>query len=333
MFTSEVPTRDTTSSIGAIWPPEHTSHSRLRGFYTDGVVRTADDIATFTEHFARGRERISDGGIDRLSVRLVTHAGNLAVLEAKGITVEAALPLARLTEPDLVIAYTGYNASSRCVSATHVAQHGTLLAKAATRQPTTRDRTKHLRTNDLTPHILNERSSQSERAAMVPHFLGLYAAFNYDEAQVATLLTNPNNAIAYIRDEAGDVVSTALAEEATVCVKDLEPLTLVEITEASTRPDYRGKGLYATVSGYLIDSILSAREGRGINTLYSEGNLAEPGVIFAARDNGRQFSHCDAKQYEITRPDFGILPQNFQVAGGTETRPYNDFAVSYTPLR
>jgi hypothetical protein len=313
-----------TSSIGAVWPPRvDTTHHRLRGFYAEGVVRTEADIDTFAAHFDAARIITqTTEGIDRLTVRVVAHAGALATLDRMGIHVEAALPLAR-TEPSLVVAYTAANLGGRAMSQAHLARHRDTLAGAIRRPRPTQNPAAALRAQGFTPHLVDHQDAK----ALAPRFAELYASFNYVEADIVELLGNTDNTIAYVQD--GDrIVSTAMAESASIRVAGLEPLNLVEITDASTVLDYRGRGLYKGVSGYLADRLQHERDD--LNVLYGESNLAMRGVLFAAHENGRRFSHFD--NYGVLRPDFGILQQNFHVADGAETRAYNDFALSYYPL-
>jgi hypothetical protein len=318
-----------TSSIGAVWPPQVSSHGRMRGFYTEGVVRSAGSAADFAAAFAHARIAAEQAdGVSRLSIRLVAHAGSLATLARLGVPVEGALPIAG-QEPGLVVAYTAANQPGRSMSPEHLARHRELLAGTQTRPRTTpENRTGNLAAQGFTPRIVNPAAA----AALTPGFEPLYATFDYNRDEVTELLGNPNNTIAYVAD--GDrIVSTAMAEHATVHVDGIGAISMVEITEARTAPGYQGRGLYRAVSGYLIDRLRSTEHGK-IDVLYGESNLAQPGVINAAHDNGRRFSAQDAGAYGLAgQQDFGILQQNFHVADGAETRQYNDFALSYVPLQ
>ncbi|HEX7963336.1 MAG TPA: GNAT family N-acetyltransferase [Candidatus Saccharimonadales bacterium] len=315
-----------TSSIGAVWPPAETSHQRMRGFYTDQVVRTPADAARFATIFHEQHEVAErTAGVDRLSIRLVAHASALAVLDYMGVGVEGALPLAR-TEPNLVVAYTAANQEGRRMSAEHLANHRELLSAAALRGRSLNGHSHKLQTQNLSAHGVNPSDADALTAAFAP----LYAPFDYSEADVTELLANQNNTIVYVAD--GErVVSTAMAEHATVHVGGLGDMHMVEITEASTHADYRGRGLYKTASGLLVARVLA--ENQDVNVVYGESNLAQPGVIYAAHENGRHFSHFDASAYDLgDRTDFGILQQNFHIADGAETRQFNDFALSYVRL-
>lgn len=166
---------------------------------------------------------------------------------------------------------------------------------------------------------------------MIQRFIELYAAFGYNGVDVEDLLNNPLNTIAYVEDEEG-VVSTALAERALIEVNGFRPLRIAEITEAVTRVKDRGRGLYRAISGYLVDSLVEDQE-KPLNIIYGESNLAMKGVLISAHHNGRRFSYFDAGSLGLKHPHFGILQQNFHVEDGTEKRPYNDFALSYVPIK
>ncbi|HSW99953.1 MAG TPA: hypothetical protein VLH38_02875 [Patescibacteria group bacterium] len=314
-----------TSSIGAVWPPVETTHNRVRGFYTDSIV-TNTNVGAFAAQFTEQRERLETLGSDRLTIRVVAHAGALATLDAMGVAVEAAIPLANTPADNLVIAYTGHNKPNRSLDATtYVSLHHELLSRAVRRQSIA-EPAEMLGVHGFTQHIVDPTKAET----LGPRFQELYAAFGYDEEDVVELLGNSNNTIAYVEDN-DLVISTAMAESGTVEIAGLGATNIVEITEASTHPDYRGHGLYKAISGLLVQGLLEQR-GHEISALYGESNLAMPGVVYAAGENGRRFSHFDRATYGIIDPAFGILPQNFHVGDGAEQRPYNDFAVSYVPL-
>lgn len=115
-----------------------------------------------------------------------------------------------------------------------------------------------------------------------------------------------------------------------------ESVTLYEITEAVTDPEYSGRGLYRLVSGALSQHVRkNARQELSLGAadlagIYGESNLSSPGVIYAARGNGRVV----AADYppESVSDKYGILEQNFKVNDGQDTRPYNDFALTWVPI-
>jgi ribosomal protein S18 acetylase RimI-like enzyme len=297
-------------------------HNRLRGFYTDSVVETPAQVDAFAASFDAARVLVQTiEGVDRLSIRAVVHAGALATLEGRHIPVEAAVPLSAAT-PHLVVAYAAVNQPGREMSAEHLSRHRGALAQVVSQDQNARDHTGGLASRGFSLHTVHPDDAQK----LAPEFLGLYQAFGYGIAEVENVLASGDNAIAYV--QSGDrVVSTAMAERGAVTIGGLGEITLVEITEASTDPAFRGQGLYRAVSGHLAESLV---KDPTINALYGESNLTMGGVLVAAHQNGRRFSHFD--QYGLRSPGFGILQQNFHVADGAEKRPYNDFAVSYYPL-
>lgn len=185
---------------------------------------------------------------------------------------------------------------------------------------------------DYSPRVIQHETAFSVRQSLVPQFVDLYGKFGYNEEEVSELLTNDSNTVCYVEDQEGQVVSTALAERATIEVEGCADIVVVEITEAITLTEMRGKGLYSSLSGFLVEHLLEDHTQRPISIIYGESNLSSPGVIYSARKNGRLFSFYDGAIFGIDRDDFGILEQNFSVNDGVETRPYNDFALSYVPL-
>ncbi|HSX15768.1 MAG TPA: hypothetical protein VLF40_03170 [Candidatus Saccharimonadales bacterium] len=318
------------SSIEAVWPPTDSTHQRLRGFYNEAVLDSETAVRDFAGQFHHYRQTIAaDAAHTRLSVRAVTTPEALRDLQVHQVPVEAVLPLA-LPEQSLVIAYTGWNAPGRAIRPADVTRHQQTLANAIGRTQTSEHSVASLAGQGITPACIEQTTSEADRRALVPKFAGLYAIFGYNLEQTEALLLDPNNVIAYLR-HGNEVVSTAMAESGELAIKGLEPLRIAEITEASTLPAYRGLGLYRLVSGLLAQRLRSPQT-RPLHAIYGESNLAMPGVIIAAHHNGRRFSHFDAERYGIHSPQFGILPQNFRVEDGTETRPYNDFALSYLPI-
>ena len=139
-----------------------------------------------------------------------------------------------------------------------------------------------------------------------------------------------------------------MAELAQITVQGLGVLVMAEVTEASTRPEFRGQGLYRLASGMLICRLADVShqaitEGESpIHVIYGECNMNMPGVLQAALRNGRRFAVSDASSYgsafdttaraEQGRLPFGVLEQNFRVEDGVVAPGrYNDFALSYVP--
>lgn len=321
---------ETTSSIGAAWPPAYGSHERLRGFYDCGVIDSATEcreLAETCEYYAH--EVADDSTATRMSLRFIAPAGKLHVLETMGVELEAAIPLHMDDEP-LVIAYASANASDRQVTPDLLASHVRLLTEVTAGHYAAPHQTTHTST-DISYGIVRIGENQTQRREIENQFLEMYAMFGYDLADVRQILWSDSNTIAYAED-GGVVVSTAMAERANIKITGFGTLRVCEITEAATRPEYRRQGLYRNVSKFLVNHLLDDHASSPVHAIYGESNLAMPGVLIAGHENGRRFSYFDRGRIGVTRLGFGILQQNFKVADGYETRQYNDFAVLYLPL-
>ncbi len=316
------------SSVGAIWPPMAGSQERIRGFYDRGIVETAEGCRDFAQLYLNEQSEFEhQTEYTRLSMRFVTYIAHLRILEQLGVEIEAALPLATSDET-MVLVYAGRNSLARTLSPNTIRCHRRLLKGVVSQ-----DQTSPHTPADYEEHMIDHSTAPEERQLLVSRFVGMYGIFGYDQTDVTELLMNPDNTIAYFQDDNGEVVSTAMAEHATVAINGFGDLKLVEITEACTRPELRGQGLYRAISGLLTNQLLNLQASNPVHTIYGESNLAMPGVLFAGHENGRRFSFFDRERFRIESERFGILPQNFSVQDDTEQRAYNDFALSYIPLQ
>jgi len=319
-------TLDQTSSISAVWPPEPGMSNRLRGFYNK-VVDTPEAAKDFLREFEHYLGVMQDSSeLDRLSIRAVASRDALQLFDTAGVQIEGGLPL---RGSDEMIVYTAWNAAHRSVPEQRLYMHRTTLGEVV-QHPRDERAPRNQSADTLKPRLVDTNMSIETRQTMVEAFSDLYRVFGYDEADVEEILSNPQNTIAYLEDAQG-VVSTAMAERGIVEIENRAPITLVEITEAVTRPEARGQGHYRTISRFLVD-YLAHTEGQGIDVIYGESNLAMRGVLIAAHQNGRRFSHFDREQLGVRQPHFGILQQNVHVEDGAEIRTYNDFALSYIPI-
>ena len=128
----------------------------------------------------------------------------------------------------------------------------------------------------------------------------------------------------------GDIlVSAGMAERAQLQLeRDSMPINFVmyEVTEAATREEYRGQGLYTTVAQRLMEYLAES----DVNLVYAESNLLASGVIKAAQRQGR---HSVLETFE----EYGFTPkplrQHVRIYGGSsDTRPHedkNDLLVTY----
>jgi hypothetical protein len=322
-----------TSSIGACWPPEPASHQRLRGFY-DHALYSGADVEQFTEQFELHARSAQEQGLTRTTIRAVVDAPMIRRIHDAGVRVEAAMPIAG--HDGRWVAYMARNDEDRSMGVDAVAGHEERLAM----RPVSRQREDWVRSGRglwLPEGIVHSRTSPAAREQLVPRFTELYEAFGYTEDDVAELVTSPNNTIAYLEHE-DQIVSTAMAEVGRVMVKGFGVLTMAEITEGITREDFRRTGLYRRVTAALVRRIVGVGPAAvgGLHVLFGECNLNMPGVLLAARENGREFSRDRTDRGRRlglpVDPKFGMLEQNFRVEDGVETRPYNDFALSWIPL-
>lgn len=320
---------DATSSIGACWPPAPASYERIRGFYTEGVVDSHAAVQDFTEAFEETAASTLGDEYTRLSIRGLSTLAHVADIAQQGIEIEAAIPLQTDGEEPVLMFYAARNEADRAVTHEQTALHADLL-----RQVTSQGRQPRRQGNfDVTPSLVTVQTTEDQRRSITPQMAELYARFGYTAEDTEAILTNPENTIAILQ-LGSRVVSTAMAEKGSIDVTGFGPLHLMEITEAITDPAYRGNGLYQRVSKLLTQHVLEQHQSGelALHALYGESNMAMPGVLIAAHQNGRRFSHADRHALGIGDAGFGILRQNFSVDDGQELRPYNDFAVTYIPL-
>ncbi|NKY27740.1 hypothetical protein [Nocardia gamkensis] len=320
-----------TSSIGAVWPPAFATHNRLRGFYPR-VVDTADAMIQFIEDFEDYRAKAAYSSIDRLTIRYAGSIELLYMLEDAGIEVEGVIPLA--CEHPHYIVYTCWHSSFRSIGADDLLQHRIILKR--TRKE--RARKNRIATDSqalgLTIHVLSRGTELSRREHAVARFVEVYRTFGLDQHGVRDLVLSADNTIAYLADSSDAVVCTVLAERAKILIEGHDALVLFEITEGTTRVDFQGRGLYRGLSALLVDHVWEEAT-EPIHAIYGESNLSSPGVIYAARQNGRRFVHDEGHLYGAIHSRnlrFGILSQNYKVNDGREKRAYNDFALSYVDL-
>lgn len=323
---------DQTSSIGAAWPPAPGPYERWRGFYTDGITETEEecrDMASLFEHYSE--DLANNTELTRLSIRFVSHVGRLATLERMGVPIEAAIPLDGVFD-GLAVAYASQNDDQRTVSSQRLEQHRDRLQSIASEYSRDlRDRSMLLQEAGYTPNILDSEVEDSERRDREQQFFKMYAIFGYDVDDVRDILSSSSNTIAFVERE-GEVVSTSMAERASIPIEGVGTLELCEMTEASTLPTHRGRGLFKAVSGLLHDHLISHQDVAPIHAIYGESNLSMPGALIAGHKNGRRYSVFDQERFGLQNYGFGVLQQNFRVEDGEEQRRYNDFAVSYIPL-
>lgn len=319
-----------TSSIAAVWPPAFATHNRLRGLYP-ASVDTAAQMRRFIEEFSYYREQARISGIDRLTIRYVGSAALLHLLRDAGIRVEGAIPLTCAHSHYLI--YTGWNSPARAVGAEHLDIHQNLLEQTSSQRVRMNNIQTRAATLGLSVRLLSRTTPLPRREHELPRFSDIYRAFDLGDQDTQELVLDSNNTVAYLVARDGSAVCTALGEQARIPIAGHGILNLYEITEGVTRAEYQSRGLYRGLSAFLVDTI-RAESPAPIDAIYGECNLSAPGVVYAARQNGRRFVYDDRHRYgPSTAPDFGILRQNYKVNDAAESREYSDFALTYIDLR
>lgn len=300
--------------------PEEASNDRLKGFYS----KLVNDKQSVHELHGYANEAIQEAkgrSVGRVSLRVLADLDSVTELHAGQTSVEAVIPLEK---DNLGVVYLGANEEGRQMDEEHLAAHDRLLDKIAENEPHASPEAL-LGTYGLQAAIVNPKEAGELADAFAPH----YAVFGYDREETERMLADEHNTIAYAEKD-GEIVTTAMAEKEVVPIEGYGELRLTEITEASTHPLWRGLGLYKAISGSLVNKLI---ESNNTDAIYGETNAMAPGALKAAHDNGRKFSRFDGKSLGIANPNFGYLPQHVSVADGVESRPYNDFAVTYVDLK
>lgn len=318
------------SSIGAVWPPVLSSHERLRGFYSE-LLESAGETELFIGQFKNYIGELDTiEGASKLSIRVLATKESVNRLDEQNITIEGAIPISVSGSKgdDLFVVYAGYNPPDRQISEAKINKHRLLLDSVVS-EDVRGNHTTNVEELGMHIQVVDENKSEENREKLLNKFLALYKIFGYDIEDVREILSNNSITIIFIEDSEG-IASTAAAEKAIIPIKGFGNLEMIEITEAYTRPDVRGRGLYRAVSSKLVQFLL---ENSAIpHVLYGESNLAMIGVIKAAHQNGRRFNYFDREDLGISQNTFGILQQNFRIEDGVECRSYNDFAISYYNL-
>lgn len=302
-------------------------------FYQEAVLSDST-VEAFADEFERTqREAEASADIGRISLVALATPESIMQLDRRGINVEGALPVVDATSPDeLYVTYTAWNKPDRRMSDTDVAKHNKTLKTASEIRDVIISRDV-LHDEGLTPKLITGGTPDGLREQLLPRLAECYACFGYNTDEVEEILMNPANVLAYLQNESGDIASTALAERASIATDRPEPLSITEITDAFTAPDYRGRGLYRIVSRILVDHLLDEQGSTPTPKLiFGEVNLKAPGALLAAGQNGRVFSHDEGWRFGIRRPDFGILAQNFRIDEITTDKRYNDFALTYVKM-
>lgn len=324
-----------TSSIGPKWPPRATSHGRIKGIDTRGVVRDEEhwrDVFGTLEAFA---ERTSVPGAfpNRLSIRALVAdellARHHAELKRFG---EALIPLSS-TAVSLV--YLGWNSFERQSDADDLKrafEHIEAASERSVRLPAEVLARVEQQGFALRVPTLLERCTDIELQAGVAH---LYRRFGWSAAETNLILAHPETLIA-IGWEGERVVGAGIAEISHIALEDGFQLRIAEFSEAATLQSHQGRGLYSAICTTLMLEL--ARRSQAFDVFGGELDLAfgecsghDLGVLIAAKRLGRTFS----RQVSAARalPIKGYLPQHVPIAGAPRSTRYNDLFPTFIDRR
>ncbi|MBI4973674.1 hypothetical protein HZC27_03640 [Candidatus Roizmanbacteria bacterium] len=332
-FGGDTPVTASTSSVGAlVWPPIEASEQRKKGVLMR-VLESKRDLLSIINEFNTtpfGRNEKGED-ITRKSGRIFV--SNQALREVIGTpgegidVIETVVPLRKSGIPqleDCSMVYLGSNHESRRTAPNIIAQEmeeaeGIFQSEILPSNHAYQD----FEFNILTEEMKNDATIQSQ-------YDTLYQAFGWGSEDVAKILTNENNVLvaAFRQDE---LVSAGLAER---CEIPLErngeeiPFVMYEITEAATKQEYRGNGLYTQVAIKLMEYLATT----DVNLAYAESNLQAPGVLKSAHRQGRHSGIESAREFGLpARP----LEQHVRISAGTrDVRPEsekNDLLVTFMP--
>lgn len=325
---TDTPTEAIPSSVGPLsWPPSADKENNRKR----GVFRRIIDSPSFLNRFIHRFSKMElSEDITRISGRIfVTNdslisalGNNLGVIDPY---IEAVIPLqgsgvSQLEDVSLV--YLGKNAESRMLPSSEII-HELETAKSIF---TSTEPSKFHSHEGIDFTILND--SLRTDVEIQRQFNDLYSAFGWNEEDVAKILNNQNNLLVGAFKNA-ILISTGMAERAEVnLIKGNERFDFVmyEITEAATREEFRGNGLYLAVA-LIINRLLSETDA---NLVFGESNLAAPGVLKAAYRQGRHSALNKLSELGLTEKP---LRQPVRISAGiNDKRPKqlkNDLLVTY----
>jgi hypothetical protein len=314
-----------TSSIGPQWPPNKSSFNRIKGIYTNGVVR---DSKTFVSVVNNIKDLATQQTkIDRLSIRVIADNNvwreNSPMLEGIG---EVIMPLDGTSDvfSNSSILYLGINSPERQSDNNDLRKAINNVECAIRKKPVSFIEAINRVCNQgfyLSILTLSDRSTNNE---IINQMTELYKRFGWERSDVVEILGKPNNIIAIAKNN-NEIVSAGIAEISTIQLQDNSRLRMAEITEAATDERYQKKGLYSSVVAKLMMEL--AMNESQIDLVFGECNGNELGVLNTARSLGRTFSYEIATREQL--PFKGFLPQHVPIAGQPRNTPYNDLFPSY----
>ncbi len=326
---TDIPEELAVSSVGAIvWPPIEASEQRKKGIY-HSVIEHPYQLRSLLEEF---HSFPLDVQTTRYSARLFITQERLREIEETDRLyldqyLEGIIPLCGSGVQELedcCMIYVGKNSVARTHSYALMEQELSLARQIfADSENSASHNPANFEFEILTAARKQDRDIKNQ-------FCDLYSAFGYNPGDVDEILTSPNNVIVAAFDSSV-IASSGLGERAEFFIRRSGKnvrFVMYEVTEAATRELYRGNGLYTHVAFALMRHLAQT----DANLIYAESNLEAPGVLKAAKRQGRHSVLETFDQYGfIPRP----LQQHVRISPGhSDTRAThlkNDLLVTFLP--
>ncbi len=308
------PSHENYSSIGPSWPPEKSSHKRIKGFYPR-LIDSYNQYLIFLDEFNQFiNSEIFGTEFTRISFRCMIKTDFLFNSpENLKPFVEAIISLEGTGDfDDYCLVYVGQNHQSR--DSRHSIEKDMERLQNALQREVKRPEEiltevqnkgydiRVLISSEIDDRIINQIHQLIER-------------FGYDLETTRRMLKDPNFTVG-VAFKDGKVVSVSLAEKS-VQVIDGKPFVLVELTEASTDKEHLGKGLYTAVSTGMLKHLANkSRNSDPIHLVFGECNGAAQGVLNAARSQGRRFAYENVNTFGFS---LGFLPKHVPILDPNES--------------
>lgn len=325
-----------TSSIGSTtWPPEGVSFERKKGVYPE-IIDTPQNLASLLESL----RLLPFDTSTRISVRACVSQRILTAFisynrdnpHLKMIETIITLEGTNSGLDDCCLIYVGKNKPERMPNEQQLSEQKNLATKIFfdNHQLTLNQPTNHNhRLNDLMIRVVNEEDKQNPNIQMM--YYDLYRIFGWKEEDIKALLSNPNNILVAAFGKDGKLIGSVLGELGILTfIKKGETykLRIVEITDAAVNPEYRGNGVYQTISNELISKITKITNPPHL--VFGELNLESPAVLKVAAKQGRISALHTAENFGI--PHAWVLPQHAPISSGgdnMEASRYNNLMVTF----
>ncbi len=288
-------------------------NSRLKGFLDNRIVRNAEDIRRLNRLVDQGIEYLNTSNQTRLTLRALV--ADHAVHSINNV--EAVLPL----RDGVSIAYIGYNKEGRRISDSEdvskrvaYALNNAFLYEGGNFSALG-GLLRQARDEGIRVRIVDGYNMGNDVFAGIAQLMW-YHGYN-DDVKVLQALHGNRIAIA---THNGTVVGLSVGESATVNING-RAVNIVESTNATIHPEYRGRGeinrVYAAVTTLLVTSY--AHED---TVVYSESNATKSTVLAVRAMQGGVIGHLD------DMPN-GILDQHVRMRTSSGVPEFFPLAVNY----